>query len=374
METDKKPAGWYANLLLVVISLLTGLLIAEAATRVWMGEPVFKWVDFSQSIVSCASAFDSYAGWKPEPSRQGVNREQRPVTILPNGLRSNGSRPPESDMRILATGDSYTFGDQVGDHETWPAAMERQLAIPVLNGGVCGYGVGQTVLRSQELMPRFRPDILIVSMIPTDIWRAQSSEIYSERKPYYSLKNGTPVIQNVPLRPPETPSGIAGFFSRVLEYMNNYSLVMRSMPNLRNRLQMFRNKAYVEVHDEGLEVSCGLLEQVRDTAGRFGAEPYLLMLYKYRDINNRIALNNGASPEPGDRNMEFLLKALKLMDCSRSAGIPVIDTFPAFEQMHREHGREAVSALYSDHMNAAGNAFVAEYIARQLGDRVQRNR
>ena len=374
MDRNKKSTGWYINLLLVVISLLTGLLVAEAATRVWKGEAVFKWVDFSQSIVGCASAFDAYAGWKPVPSRQGVNREQRPVTILPNGLRSNGSLSPESDIRILATGDSYTFGDQVGDHETWPAALERQLAIPVLNGGVCGYGVDQTVLRSQELTPRVRPDILIVSLIPTDIWRAQSSELYGKRKPFFSLKNGIPVLQNVPLGSPETPPGIAGYFSRGMEYLNDYSLFMRSMPNVRNRLQMFRNKAYVEVHNEGLEVSCGLLGQVRDTADRFGAELYLLMLYKYRDIMNRITLNNGDSPEPGDRNMEFLLKALELMDCSRSAGITVIDIFPALEQTYREHGSEAVSALYSDHMNAAGNAFVAEYIARHIGDRVQRNR
>jgi len=374
MDRENKSAGWYVNLLLVVISLLTGLLIAEAATRIWKGEAVFKWIDFSQSVVGCAVAFDACAGWKPVPSRQGVNREQRPVTILPNGLRSNGNPSPESDRRILATGDSYTFGDQVGDHETWPAALERQLAMPVLNGGVCGYGVDQTVLRSQELTQRFRPDILIVSLIPTDIWRAQSSELYGKHKPYFSLKNGIPVLQNVPLGSPETPSGIAGYFSRSLEYLNDHSLFMRSMPNLRNRLQMLRNKAYIEVHNEGLEVSCGLLGQLRDTADRYATEPYLLMLYKYRDINNRIDLDNGTSPEPGDRNMEFLLKALELMDCSRSAGFKVIDTFPAFEQIYRAHGSEAVAALYSDHMNAAGNAFVAEYISRQLGDRVQRNR
>lgn len=374
MRTETSPAGWRANLLLVIISLLIGLVIAEAAIRVWKGEPVFAWVDFSQTIVGCASSFDPYAGWKPAPSRKGVNREQRPVTILPNGLRSNGSIPPESGMRILAVGDSYTFGDQVGDHETWPAAMERRLAIPVLNGGVCGYGVDQTVLRSQELMPRFKPDVLIVSMIPTDIWRTQASELYSKRKPYFSLQNSIPMLRNTPLKPPETPSGIAGIVSRGMEYMNNYSLFIRSMPNVRNRLKMYQKRAYTEVHEDGLEVSCRLLEQVRDMADRDGVVPYLLMLYKYRDINNRIALNNGTSPEPGDRNMEFLAKALKLMECSKSAGIPVIDTFSALEQLYRKDGRDAVAALYSDHMNAVGNEFVADYVIHQLGYPVRQKR
>lgn len=77
MQPATRPAGWYANLLLVIISLLTGLLIAEGATRIWKGEPLFSWVDFSQSIVGCASTFDSYTGWEPEPSRQGMNRVHR---------------------------------------------------------------------------------------------------------------------------------------------------------------------------------------------------------------------------------------------------------------------------------------------------------
>ena len=64
--------------------------------------------------------------------------------------------------------------------------------------------------------------------------------------------------------------------------------------------------------------------------------------------------------------MEFLIKAMQLMECSRSAGVPVIDTFIPLEQLRREGGDAAVRALYSDHMNAAGNDFVAEYVASQL--------
>ena len=163
-KPEGSRGGWRANLLLVIISLLIVFIIAELVTRMRKGGPVFAWVDLSQTIVGCASSFDPHVGWKPVPSRKGVNRELRPVTILPNGLRSNGSKPLESDMRILAVGDSYAFGGQVADHESWPAALERRLAIPVLNGGVCGYGVGQTVLRAQELTARFRPDVLIVGL------------------------------------------------------------------------------------------------------------------------------------------------------------------------------------------------------------------
>jgi len=366
MHQEKRPAGWYANLLLIIISLLIGLLTSEAIIRMWKGEPVFAWIDFSQTIVDCATTFDPYYGWKTVPSKQGLNKERQPVTILPNGLRSNGNKPRESEKRILAVGDSYTFGDQVGDDETWPAALERHLGVPVLNGGVCGYGVGQTVLRAQELTPRFRPDVLIVGLIPADIWRAQSSGFYSRRKPYFELENKIPVLRNVPLSLPEAPAGMTGVVSQGLEYVYDHSLFMRSFPDLRSRLKLYQNRAYIEAHQEGLEVSCRLFEQVRDMAAHYGAQPFMLMQYKYRDIGKRITLNNGASAEPDDRNMEFLIKAMQLMECSRSAGVPVIDTFIPLEQLRREGGDAAVRALYSDHMNAAGNDFVAEYVASQL--------
>ena len=61
--------------------------------------------------------------------------------------------------------------------------------------------------------------------------------------------------------------------------------------------------------------------------------------------------------------------------CSRSAGVPVIDTYIPLEKLYREDGYDAVGALYINHQNlhlnahmsAAGNEFVANYIAQQLG-------
>ncbi|MGD2056810.1 MAG: GDSL-type esterase/lipase family protein [Gammaproteobacteria bacterium] len=367
MNADAGRPGWRSNLLLILGSVVFSFLVGELAVRLWAGQPVFAWVDFSEIIVECASTHDPYAGWKPVPSRKGVDRARHPVTILADGLRSNGGPRPDSEQRILAVGDSYTFGGQVGDAETWPAALERRLGIPVLNGGVCGYGFGQTVLRALELTPRFRPDILIVGLIPTDIWRAQSSIRYSRIKPYFALENGAPMLKGVPLEAPQTEPGIAGIVQRAVDDLNDHSLLLRLLPDMRNYLQMFTGLAYVEAHQEGLEVSCALLGKIKELADRHGVAPYLLMQYKYRDIGNRLALVNGARPNPDDRNMEFLLKAIRLMECSRASGIPVIDTFPALQELHAEGGEDAVSALYFNHMNPAGNEFVADYIARQLG-------
>ena len=70
------------------------------------------------------------------------------LTIRKDGFRSNGSEPPPLPADVLVVGDSFTFGDQVSDNETWPACLERKLGRGVDNGGVSGYGTAQALRRA----------------------------------------------------------------------------------------------------------------------------------------------------------------------------------------------------------------------------------
>ncbi|MEZ5844299.1 MAG: hypothetical protein R3D27_11305 [Hyphomicrobiaceae bacterium] len=87
------------------------------------------------------------------------------VSITPEGLRANDNQPRPTGARLLAVGDSFTFGAQVSNHETWPACLERRLSQPVDNGGVFGYGAAQAVRRAMVLSAQQSYHTAILSVL-----------------------------------------------------------------------------------------------------------------------------------------------------------------------------------------------------------------
>jgi hypothetical protein len=89
-----------------------------------------------------------------------------------DGLRE---RPLEnlrrSGLRILAVGDSFTFGTGIERTQTWPAQLERTLlhlsprsSVAVANAGVPGYGLAQIRDLTEELLPKLFPQVVIVGV------------------------------------------------------------------------------------------------------------------------------------------------------------------------------------------------------------------
>jgi hypothetical protein len=107
-------------------------------------------------------------GHVPDDGRHVIRTpDVGPITVtIKKGLRGNGADIGTQPGTVtLAVGDSFTFGDDVSDADTWPACLERRWRAPVLNGGVFGYGAAQAVLRAQELERQFGPDRIIWSIL-----------------------------------------------------------------------------------------------------------------------------------------------------------------------------------------------------------------
>src|SRR5262245_27375193 len=114
---------------------------------------------------------DGVLGHVPNPGFSTPGFSNSFHTIDADGLRSGGGTAPSGDGLILAVGDSFTYGDEVRDEETWPARLQALTGRRVLNGGVTGYGLDQTVLRLERLAEAYAPSLVILGFIADDIRR-----------------------------------------------------------------------------------------------------------------------------------------------------------------------------------------------------------
>ncbi|SJN52708.1 multifunctional acyl-CoA thioesterase I and protease I and lysophospholipase L1 [Vibrio ruber DSM 16370] len=85
------------------------------------------------------------------------------ISIDENGYRNNDNGIIGTPS-ILAVGDSFTFGDQVSNHDTWPSCLERSLNKGVTNAGVSGYGAVQAVKRAEMILKTHHYNTVILSI------------------------------------------------------------------------------------------------------------------------------------------------------------------------------------------------------------------
>src|SRR5262245_22733137 len=181
------------NLMVFFISLTATWGVLEICARIYKTEyRLYNFWAVGRDLFRSAypAEFDKQLGWIPKQGSAGTeNVWGTQVTILLDGIRANGKRQSsplrkEGDL-VLAIGDSFTFGDQVSDHETWPAFLEELTGIRTLNGGVFGYGLDQSYLRMKSLAKKYKATHVVLSFIPEDISRCQLSERTSVPKPYF---------------------------------------------------------------------------------------------------------------------------------------------------------------------------------------------
>ena len=213
----------FVRLAAVAVSAALALISIEAALRFTGGRPVFDAsVNVAREHFASIYEHDSRLGWVPRAHARSVLWNV-PVTTGRDGIRQNGHPLDDTRMRsqVLALGDSFTFGDGVADADTWPAYLERLLdqRLParryqVLNAGASSYGLDQAILRAEDLIPRYRPELVILSFIEDDIERCREVVRHGQPKPYFVLTRGQLDRQNVPVPLPAANSDTREYLLR----------------------------------------------------------------------------------------------------------------------------------------------------------------
>lgn len=121
-------------------------------------------------------SFHPLLGWAPKAGSAGV--EKGVAGEVQYHIDKSGSRrivgKPIREARIATFGDSYTFGRQVADHETWQSELGRLTDSGVLNYGVGNYGLDQAVLKYENTLLPKSIRVVIIGVVPETLCRVHS--------------------------------------------------------------------------------------------------------------------------------------------------------------------------------------------------------
>lgn len=198
---------WLFRLVLLAASLGVAVLLAEIVLRRGGAGPTVR-----RAEATGITTHDPLLGWALLPGARGRQTSEEfdvPVRINTQGFRADreySPEPPSGILRIVAVGDSFTFGNGVDVHEAWPAVLERRLEAEVINLGVAGYGVDQQLLILESRGLAFEPDVVLLGLHTPDIFRSTSAVHNGTGKPRFRLgPGGALALTNVPVPSPGSP-------------------------------------------------------------------------------------------------------------------------------------------------------------------------
>lgn len=128
-----------------------------------------------------------------------------PIRVDDRGFRAPVDDRPESHRPlVLSLGCSFTFGVACRAEDAYPYLVGQMLGGSSINAGVPSYGLQQMLIRARDLVPRYRPDYVIVQLSPWLVQRAQTpfAPTYSGKLacPFFTSKNGRVEISPPPFR------------------------------------------------------------------------------------------------------------------------------------------------------------------------------
>jgi lysophospholipase L1-like esterase len=144
--------------------------VATDAQRAWLARQQDELA--GRAVPDPTGVFDSELGWTNRPSSRSADGRVSFNSVAARGTREYARQRPSGVRRIVAFGDSFTFGDEVADGDDWPAQLEAQgPAFEVMNFGVAGYGTDQALMRFRRDGKSREADVALLGMLIENIGR-----------------------------------------------------------------------------------------------------------------------------------------------------------------------------------------------------------
>jgi hypothetical protein len=151
---------------------------------------------------------DEKLGWVGLPDVDLPDFYGPGVAVRTNGqrFRNRGDFPsgvPSGKIRIICSGDSFTFGYGVGNDQVWCerlVALDRRLE--TVNMGMGGYGVDQAYLWYRRDGVPLDHHVQLFAFVTDDFHRMRSDRFMGYGKPLLTVRDDSLAIANLPV--PET--------------------------------------------------------------------------------------------------------------------------------------------------------------------------
>jgi hypothetical protein len=356
IPAKSKWQGWLSKALLFIVSLLV-FMEGGARIALWIN-PVrrritgfddssyrLQWVRLHQIHQEWTGQYAIYhptLGWTLKSNIKGMSVFSGKIL----NSNSKGFRGKEEyeyrrtigKQRIIVLGDSFTFGEEVSDDETYSSKLESGLQnIEVLNLGVQGYGNDQMLLRLQEEGIKYHPDIVVLGFTYIDIYRNIES-FFAFAKPRFRLGAEGLKLTNVPVPTPEHVLSAEPYRPKALDILE--------ILHQKLRWSLGQNEK------EARAVTRLLLGQIASTTRSIGAVPVFVYLPVYEEIQpipKGSFLLTANSPSVANRE-EYLHQVCQEQD------IPCLFLRPRF----REEVEKGVNFDPERHWNAQAHKVAAQ--------------
>jgi lysophospholipase L1-like esterase len=335
----------------LAVTMLLLIPVAEILVRVVSPQTLPSQEFIRGFVLEGMYVADEHAGYRLAPEYSGkIDRNGIVTTFSTNSLGLRGDEIGEKvGVRILAFGDSFTWGWGVDQGEEWVHVVGDELrrrtssdAIEALNAGVNGYGTENEKLLFEEMGERIQPDVVLLGFFANDytdnllgahgVYTVRDGFLFDDFTHRYYQEN---------------------FLARSSHL---YRLVTAAWSAA--HLKWFGGVPTARVgrqftpadFDKGRELSLTHILAMRDHAASIGAR--FAVLWLPADVYAM------ARRRPEDIPLRHALQA-----SVAEAGIPSLDLLPIVEQEQR------IPGLYlpgDGHLSVRGNRVVGRAVARWL--------
>lgn len=187
--------------------------------------------------------YDPITGWRYRPNVHLHPATNVTITTNLQGFRSTHdySRPNHTQRpRIMVLGDSFAFGLEVSDSETYAYYLQEMLPeVDVLNLGMGGYGLDQILLLLQQEGAKYKPDVVILGFVYLDMYRDRMT-FFGAAKPMFTISNHRLRLTNVPVPRPENMLKWEWIKPKLLDLwrMGRYAYELKTHENDRRARQL----------------------------------------------------------------------------------------------------------------------------------------